>query len=270
MKARDPKAFTKERQILERQVAHMVRLVNDLLDVSRLARGKVQLEQRRFEIRDAVDRAIDMASPLIVQRGHTFDVRVPDRGLTIDGDSARIVQVISNLLTNAAKYAAGWAHRSDGMRRRARSSWCAKTPGPASPRIWWRACSTPLPRGRGRSIAAKAGSGWAGTLARAFAEMHGGTIGYERVDERGSRFILRLPLAADAGLAMPAESSSPVRVTRQRILLVDDNLDANEMLRSALEAAGHEVLTARTVTTRSLSRRRRRRMSACSISACLA
>ena len=77
MKARDPKAFTKERQILERQVAHMVRLVNDLLDVSRLARGKVQLEQRRFEIRDAVDRAIDMASPLIVQRGHTLTSAFP-------------------------------------------------------------------------------------------------------------------------------------------------------------------------------------------------
>ena len=178
--------------------------------------------------------------------------------------------MISNLLTNAAKYAAGWAHRSDGMR----------VGGPGRPGV--REHRARHPRGSGgapvrplcpgpRTIdRSEGGLGLGLTLARAFAEMHGGTIGYERVDERGSRFILRLPLAADAGLAMPAESSSPVRVTRQRILLVDDNLDANEMLRSALEAAGHEVLTARTVTTRSLSRRRRRRMSACSISACLA
>ncbi len=68
MKARDPQAFTREREVLERQVAHMARLVNDLLDVSRLARGKVQLERRRFEMREAVDRAIDMARPLLVQQ----------------------------------------------------------------------------------------------------------------------------------------------------------------------------------------------------------
>ena len=245
MKARDPNTFTRERQILERQVAHMIRLVNDLLDVSRLARGKVQLERRRFEIRDAVDRAIDMASPLIVQRGHTFDVRVPDRGLTVDGDTARIVQVISNLLTNAAKYTppAGHIALTAGASAGQIVLVCEDT-GPGIPADLVPRLFDPFAQGPRTIDRSEGGLGLGLTLARAFAEMHGGTIGYERVDERGSRFILRLPLAADAGLAMPAESSSPVRVTRQRILLVDDNLDANEMLRSALEAAGHEVLTA--------------------------
>ena len=162
MKARDPQTFTKERQILERQVAHMVRLVNDLLDVSRLARGKVQLERRRFQIRDAVDRAIDMVNPLIVQRGHTFDVSVPDNGLTIDADIARIVQVISNLLTNAAKYTPpGGRLALTASASAGRSSWCAKTTGQASPWSSWRDCSTPLPRVPGPSIGAKAGSAWA-------------------------------------------------------------------------------------------------------------
>ena len=83
------------------------------------------------------------------------------------------------------------------------------------------------------------------TLARAFAEMHGGTIAYEPLDGRGSRFMLKLPLAAEVELGTPAEPPSPVRGgARQRILLVDDNLDANEMLESALDAVGHEVVTA--------------------------
>src|SRR5205085_805405 len=90
--------------VLERQIAHMARLVNDLLDVSRLARGKVHLDRERFELRAAVDRAVDMASPLMSQHDHTLEVSVPATGLTIDGDVDRLVQVLSNLLTNAAKY----------------------------------------------------------------------------------------------------------------------------------------------------------------------
>jgi len=245
MKARDPQVFTKERQILERQVAHMVRLVNDLLDVSRLARGKVQLERRRFEIRDAVDRAIDMASPLIVQRGHTFDVRVPDRGLAIDGDSARIVQVISNLLTNAAKYTPPDGHvvLTAGASAGQVVLVCEDT-GPGIPADLVARLFDAFAQGPRTIDRSEGGLGLGLTLARTFAEMHGGTIGYERRDERGSCFILRLPLAAEAGHVMPAETSSPVHIARQRILLVDDNLDANEMLQSALEAAGHEVVTA--------------------------
>ena len=77
MKVRDPSAFKREREVLERQIAHMARLVNDLLDVSRLARGKVQLDRRRFELREAVDRAVDMARPLLAQQRHTLEVSVP-------------------------------------------------------------------------------------------------------------------------------------------------------------------------------------------------
>ncbi len=110
MKARDPEAFRREREVLERQVAHMSRLVNDWLDVSRLARGKVQLDRRRFELREAVDRAVDMTRPAIAQHRHTLDVSVPAVGLTIDGDVDRIVQVLCNLLTNAAKYTPPGGH----------------------------------------------------------------------------------------------------------------------------------------------------------------
>jgi signal transduction histidine kinase/ActR/RegA family two-component response regulator len=246
MKARDPQAFQKERQILERQVAHMIRLVNDLLDVSRLARGKVQLERQRFEIREAVDRAIDMASPLIVQRGHTFDVRVPDRGLAVDGDSARVVQVISNLLTNAAKYTPpGGRIVLTAKTAAGQVVLTCEDSGPGIPEELVARLFDPFAQGPRTIDRSEGGLGLGLTLARAFAEMHGGTIGYERLNERGSRFILKLPLAADGGAVRPAQAPSPVhRSERQRILLVDDNLDANEMLQSALEEAGHEVVTA--------------------------
>ena len=246
MKARDPQTFVKERQILERQVAHMVRLVNDLLDVSRLARGKVQLERRRFEIREAVDRGIDMASPLIVQRGHTFDVRVPDGGLIIDGDSARIVQVISNLLTNAAKYTPpGGRIALTATASADQVVLVCEDNGPGIPEELVARLFDPFAQGPRTIERSEGGLGLGLTLARAFAEVHGGTIAYERPAGHGSRFILKLPAAADAGPVRPTEASLPLRGSApQRILLVDDNLDANEMLQSALEAAGHQVVTA--------------------------
>ena len=246
MKARDPQAFARERQILERQVAHMVRLVNDLLDVSRLARGKVQLERRRFEIRDAVDRAVDMANPLIVQRGHTLEVSVPAGGLTVDADIARIVQVLSNLLTNAAKYTPPGGRIALTARASAGQVVLAcEDNGPGIPADLVATLFAPFAQGPRTIERSEGGLGLGLTLARAFAAIHGGTIAYERRNEGGSRFIVTLPLAAHVENATPAEPASPVRRgAPQRILLVDDNLDANEMLQSALEAAGHDVVTA--------------------------
>ena len=245
MKARDPQVFTRERQILERQVAHMVRLVNDLLDVSRLARGKVQLERRRFEIREAVERAVDMANPLIGQRGHTLDVSVPASGLTIDADIARIVQVLSNLLTNAAKYTPPGGHIALTAHRSARQVVVAcEDNGPGIPVDLVAMLFDPFAQGPRTIDRGEGGLGLGLALARTFAEMHGGAIAYERRDEGGSRFIMTLPLAADVGDAKPEEPALPIRGdTPERILLVDDNLDANEMLQSALEAAGHVVVT---------------------------
>ena len=246
MKARDPQAFARERQILERQVAHMVRLVNDLLDISRLARGKVQLERRRFEIRDAVDRAVDMANPLIVQRGHTLEVSVPTGGLTVDADIARIVQVLSNLLTNAAKYTPPGGRIALTARASAGQVVLAcEDNGPGIPADLVATLFAPFAQGPRTIERSEGGLGLGLTLARAFAAIHGGTIAYERRNEGGSCFIVTLPLAAHVENATPAEPASPVRRgAPQRILLVDDNLDANEMLQSALEAAGHDVVTA--------------------------
>jgi len=246
MKARDPQAFARERQILERQVAHMIRLVNDLLDVSRLARGKVQLERRRFEIREAVDRAVDMANPLIVQHGHALDVSVPTGGLTIEADLARIVQVLSNLLTNAAKYTApGGLIAVTARASTGQVILACEDNGPGIPDELVATLFDPFAQGPRTIDRSEGGLGLGLTLARAFAGMHGGTITYERPDQRGSRFLVTLPLAAHVERATPVAPASPLHLSAsQQILLVDDNLDANEMLQSALEAAGHEVVTA--------------------------
>jgi signal transduction histidine kinase/CheY-like chemotaxis protein len=247
MKLRDATAFTRERQILERQVTHMVRLVNDLLDVSRLARGKVQLERRRFEAGEAVERAVDMANPLIVQRGHTLDVSVPANGLTIDGDIARIVQVLSNLLTNAAKYTPPGGHIALTAAAAAdRVVLACDDNGPGIPAEIVGTLFDPFAQGPRTIDRGEGGLGLGLTLARTFAELHGGTIAYEPREAGGSRFVVTLPLAAGVEHPAPAEGASPFarQTTRLKILIVDDNADANEMLLAALEAAGHEVTAA--------------------------
>ncbi len=247
MKARDPDVFRREREVLERQVAHMARLVNDLLDVSRLARGKVQLDRRRFELREAIDRAVDMTRPIIAQHQHTLDVAVPAAGLTIDGDVDRIVQVLSNLLTNAAKYTppgghiALVAHQSDDGVVIA-----CEDDGPGIPADLVPKLFDPFAQGPRTLDRREGGLGLGLALARTFTELHGGTIRVEaRGPDGGSRFVVTFPSSRSVTLSSdPEPLARHAGSDRQRILLVDDNVDACEMLRTALEEAGHVVKTA--------------------------
>ncbi|HEY5676756.1 MAG TPA: ATP-binding protein, partial [Myxococcales bacterium] len=110
MKLRAGGALEKERAVIERQTAHLTRLVDDLLDVSRITRGKVELRRRRVEASEVVARAIEMVSPLLEERQHRLTIAVPSRGLVVDADPARLSQVVANLLTNAAKYTEQGGH----------------------------------------------------------------------------------------------------------------------------------------------------------------
>ena len=233
----------RERDVLERQISHMTRLVDDLLNVSRLTRGKVDLVKRRFEMRAAIDRAADMARPLIAQQGHTLHVAVPDTGLPVQADEDRIVQVVVNLLTNAAKYTpAGGrieltARVADGFVEIV----CEDNgPGVAPellPTIFEAFAQGP------RSIARQRGGlGLGLTLARSLTELHGGSLRYEPAAPHGSRFIVRLPLASAADNSEPLASRPlAAAIAPRRVLLVDDNADGREMMRAALEGAGHRV-----------------------------
>jgi signal transduction histidine kinase/CheY-like chemotaxis protein len=248
MKARNPDTFKREREVLERQVAHMSRLVNDLLDVSRLARGKVQLDRRRFELKEAVDRAVDMARPLIVRHLHTIDVSVPVSGLMLDADLDRIVQVLSNLLTNAAKYSTSAGHISlTAAVSGDRVIIMCEDDGPGIPADLAPQLFDTFAQGPRSLDRREGGLGLGLALARTFTELHGGTIRYEtRVPEGGSRFIITLPLAlASSGSIARFEPTATLAGTQmERVLVVDDNADAREMLSSALASVGHIVAMA--------------------------
>jgi signal transduction histidine kinase/ActR/RegA family two-component response regulator len=247
MKARDANAFRREREVLERQVAHMVRLVNDLLDVSRLARGKVQLAKRRVELREAVDRAVDMARPLIVQNKHDLEVSVPATGLVIHADLDRIVQVLSNLLTNAARYTPPEGHlRLTASPSDGRAFIVCEDDGPGIPAELVPTLFDPFAQGPRSLDRREGGLGLGLALARTFTELHGGTIHVEsRGSESGTRFIVTLPLDPSGEVSLPDEPAiQATRAAAQRILIVDDNADACEMLRAALTSVGHVVRTA--------------------------
>jgi len=247
MRKGNPDGFRRERGVLERQIAHMTRLVNDLLDVSRLARGKTELVRKRFELREAADRAVDMVHPLVDQRRHGLDVDVPTEGLVIDGDVDRIVQVLCNLLANAAKYTPpGGRIRLSAARVHDDVRIECDDNGPGIAPELVPTLFDPFAQGPRTLDRREGGLGLGLALARSFTELHQGTISMEPLTTGGSRLIVLLPVADDVD---DSPSAVEVQVNRvgtasRRILIVDDNADAAEMLRVALGDAGHVVATA--------------------------
>ena len=161
MKLRGSDGSERERTVIERQVNHLTRLVDDLLDVSRIARGKVELKEEIVELAEVVAKAIEMASPLLEQRTHTLDVHVPTEGTRGEGRPTRLSQVVSNLLTNAAKYTPPGGHITIRAteERRPTSCFASVTQAWASRRTCCRACSTSSFRSGRPSIGRKAALG---------------------------------------------------------------------------------------------------------------
>jgi PAS domain S-box-containing protein len=251
MRRRDPSALSRERTLIERQVQHVVRLVDDLLDVSRITRGKVELKRRPVDLGDVVATAIEMASPLLENRRHRLDVDVPRRGLLVDGDPARLAQVMSNLLTNSAKYTepggrievrAGREGRDVVVRVRDSG---IGIPPELLPRVFdlFVQSQRALDRSQG-------GLGLGLTIVKSLTEMHGGRVSAESAGPgRGSTFSVRLPALSAAALT-PAPGSLLLPRTRRRalvprrVLVVDDNQDAADALVEALLAVGHQAVVA--------------------------
>jgi len=246
MKLRAPAMLKRERAIIERQVKNLSRLVDDLLDVSRIARGKVELRRDPAELASVVAHSIETASPLIESRRHRLTVDVPPSGLRVLGDVPRLAQVVSNLLTNAAKYTdpggelrvRGWAERGHAVLQVSDDGiGIAPELLPKVFELFFQA--------RQESDRALGGLGLGLALVRSLVELHGGTVAAESAGPgAGSTFTVRLPLLEVQGprdaVAGPEPSPRQPRGKLQ-ILIVDDNLDAAEGLRDLFTMLGHAV-----------------------------
>ncbi|WP_224366727.1 hybrid sensor histidine kinase/response regulator [Hyalangium versicolor] len=253
MRQKEPEAMPRERTIIERQVDHMVRLVDDLLDVSRITRGKIQLKRGLVDTLGIVTKAVEMTAPLLEQHAHHLELDLPEAPLFVEGDEARLAQVVANLLNNAAKYTepGGWIHVSvmnEGEQAvlRVRDSGTGISPE-MLPRVFEMFVQD------GRAIdRSQGGLGLGLAIVRSMVELHGGTVSaHSEGTGRGSEFMVRLPLAKPYSTGSRAEPASalshpPVFSTfpTLRILLVDDNRDAAEMLAEALRMMGFVTHTA--------------------------
>jgi two-component system CheB/CheR fusion protein len=230
-------------EIIVRQVGHLARLVDDLLDVTRIASGKLQVERRPLDLRDVARRTAEDHRDLFTAREVALEVALPDEPVWIEGDATRLAQAIGNLLQNSAKFtSSGDSVRlslegADGSAvLRVRDTGVGIDPA-MIPRLFqpFSQADTTLNRRLG-------GLGLGLALVKGLVETHGGTIDVSSGGKgKGAEFVVRLPLAA-----APArlEVAPPAAPRPRRILVIEDNLDAAESLRLALELQGHEVFLA--------------------------
>ncbi|RKH52209.1 response regulator [Corallococcus interemptor] len=246
MRLRGDTAAERERTLIERQVTHLVRMVDDLLDVSRVTRGKVTLKRERITLTDVVAKAIEQTSSLIDQRQHMLEVDLPDRGMDLSGDPTRLAQVFANLLTNAAKYTEpGGFLAVTGTREGRELVLSVRDTGVGiAPEMLPRVFDLfvqehqALDRSQG-------GLGLGLAIAKSLVTLHEGAISAHSAGRgRGSTFTVRLPaLEAEAPAALPTPQPGTLAVPEPtsvsaRVLIVDDNRDAADVLSESLEFLG--------------------------------
>jgi signal transduction histidine kinase/DNA-binding response OmpR family regulator len=233
-----------ERAVIERQVSHLSRLVDDLLDVSRATMGKIDLRRERLDLATAVARAVEMAQPAIDAKRHHLEVAVPVGALLVEGDVVRLAQVIANLLQNAAKYTEpGGNIRVDGRRESGEMILSVRDDGRGIPEERLASMFELFVQGD-QEGPYEGGLGIGLTLVRSLVQLHGGTVqAFSEGPGRGTEFVIRLPASSRDSLrpstAKPVHRAAPQ--PRRRILVVDDDVDAAEMLSRALHIAGHDV-----------------------------
>jgi CheY-like chemotaxis protein/two-component sensor histidine kinase len=244
MALRQPDALQNERRVLERQVAHMTRLVDDLLDVSRFARGKVQLKREPLDLREIVMRAVEMVQPLLDRRAEPVKVELPPQPVWVAGDAVRLAQVFSNLLSNAAKFTPFDGRIAIRLTRRDAEVDVTVEDGGAgiAPELLPRVFEL-FVQGRQAPDRQVGGLGLGLAIVRTLVELHGGNVRAASEGEgRGSRFTVTLPRALHGRVSSTLTAPAPLEPPNaRRILLVDDNHDALEMMAQLLRSAGHEV-----------------------------
>lgn len=243
------------RDVVARQNRHLTRLIDDLLDVSRITRGKLTLQKEPVELREVAQLAVETVRPLMEARQHKFIIELPDAPLHVEGDAVRLTQVVSNLLTNAAKYTEEGGcirlvvERHAGNDGADRASIRVTDNGrgisrEAMPRLF-----EPSTHEERLNSGAHGGLGIGLIVVRGLVEMHGGIV--EAASEgpgRGSAFTVKLPLLAVQELTLklaPAQNAASIETTTEgtglKILVVDDNQDSAISMTLLLELQGHEV-----------------------------
>jgi signal transduction histidine kinase/CheY-like chemotaxis protein len=241
--------WSQELDVIQRQVDHMIRLVDDLLDVARIAGGKLALKRVPTQIGAVVARAIETSAPLLEQRRQALEVDVAADGLCVTGDAARLAQVFANLLTNAAKYSdpdgcitvKAW-RVGDHVRVSVRDEGIGIEAG-----LLEQVFGLFHQEGRGLDRA-QGGLGLGLAIVRNLVRMHEGTV-EARSDGpgKGSTFVVELPVCASEERAVEERGTTSHELSedqRHHILLVDDNIDARDTLAFAFGALGHQVTTA--------------------------
>ena len=231
------------REVVERQVRHQAQLLDDLLDVSRITRGLIKLRKSAIDARSAVAAAVEATRPVIDARSHTLAVMLPDEPLRLEADPTRLTQMVTNLLDNAAKYTHPGGHIEVSARHEgAHLVVSVRDTGIGIPedlqaRIFdlFTQGDVPIARPLG-------GLGLGLSLVRSLAALHDGTIDVKSDGPgRGSEFTIRLPAGKAEGARRTETASGG---TARHVLVIEDNADAREMLRIALELDGHRVETA--------------------------
>jgi CheY-like chemotaxis protein len=245
---RNPKVAEEVRSVMERQVQQMTRLVDDLLDISRITSDKIELRRERVDLATVVKNAVETSRPLIDSAGHQLTVSLPTEPIFLDADPARLAQVFSNLLNNSAKYTDPKGRIQIEAKLDARHVVVAVRDNGVGISCEALAYVFDMFRQVDRSLErAKGGLGIGLTLVRRLVELHGGTI--DALSEgpgKGSEFVVRLPVANGETLLRKApRAANDTAPFKQRILVVDDNKDSGDTLSMLLRTKGHDVRTAR-------------------------
>jgi signal transduction histidine kinase/CheY-like chemotaxis protein len=238
--------LTLTREVIRRQVGHMSRLLDDLLDVSRVTQGKLTLRRQPARSNEVIGTAIEAVRPLIERKQQTLEVQADSKDPLLDGDPVRLAQIVSNLLTNAAKYTDAGGH--------IRLSWSSagndfvlhvEDNGIGMGPLVQAHLFQMFAQEAGDADRAEGGLGIGLFLVRQLVELHGGSVeGLSDGPGRGSRFTVRLPLPPQPAGQAPAALAATQGERCLKVLVADDNRDAADTLATLLELSGHEVRVA--------------------------
>ncbi|MDQ3100859.1 MAG: ATP-binding protein, partial [Bacteroidota bacterium] len=239
--------------MMDRQVEHMVHLIDDLLDVSRISRGTIELRKQRIELRSVIEQAVEISRPLIQKAGHKLNVLLqPDR-IMVDVDVTRLTQVFNNLLNNASKYTEPGGNISISMRLEAGEAIVTVSDdGLGIPEKLLNEVFEMFAQVDRSLERSQAGLGIGLSIVKRLVVMHGGRVeAHSEGLGRGSRFMVFLPVdgteapAAVHAISAPGAKNRKSAGVYHRILVVDDNMDATATMANIFKVLGHQVRTAK-------------------------